>query len=161
MNGWDLTSTGEYFGKDYTLRAGWAKRAIYVNSPSEAYYPSISVDENGVQLNGANSYSITFPANNLPPAKYFWSLTMYHNDTKLMVDNDMKRYSIGDRTKGLTYNNDGSLTLYFSNKEPKEGKSNWLPSPEGDFYMLMRLYGPSKKVLDNQWTPPAIHKLEK
>ena len=161
VNGWDLTSTGEYFGKNYTLRTGWAKRAIYVNSPSEAYYPSISVDEMGAQLNGANSYSITFPADNLPPAKYFWSLTMYHNDTKLMVDNDLKRYSIGDRTKGLTYNNDGSLTLYFSHNEPNEGNSNWLPAPEGDFYMLMRLYGPSNKVLDNQWTPPAIQKMDK
>ena len=161
VNGWDLTSTGEYFGKNYTLRTGWAKRAIYVNSPSEAYYPSISVDEMGAQLNGANSYSITFPADNLPPAKYFWSLTMYHNDTKLMVDNDLKRYSIGDRTKGLTYNNDGSLTLYFSHNEPNEGNSNWLPAPEGDFYMLMRLYGPSNKVLDNQWTPPVIQRKDK
>lgn len=161
VNGWDLTSTGEYFGKDYTLRTGWAKRAIYVNSPSEAYYPSISVDEKGAQLIGANIYSITFPADNLPPAKYFWSLTMYHNDTKLMVDNELKRYSIGDRTKGLNYNNDGSLTLYFSNSEPKEGKSNWLPAPEGEFYMLMRLYGPSNEVLDNKWTPPVIQRIDK
>ena len=161
VNGWDLTSTGKYFGKNYTLRTGWAKRAIYVNSPSEAYYPSVSVDENGAQLNGANSYTITFPADNLPPAKYFWSLTMYHNDTKLMVENDLKRYSIGDRTNGLLYNKDGTLTLYFSHIEPKEGKSNWLPAPEGDFYLLMRLYGPSNKVLDNQWTPPSIKKMGK
>ena len=161
VNGWELTSTGVYFGNDYALRTGWAKRAIYVNSPSEAYYPSISIDEDGEQLNGENSYSITFPADNLPPAKYFWSLTMYHNETKLMVNNKLKRYSIGDRTKGMKFNNDGSLTLYFSNKEPNDGKSNWLPAPEGDFYMLMRLYGPSDKVLNNKWTPPAIQKIKK
>ena len=61
----------------------------------------------------------------------------------------------------MKFNNDGSLTLYFSNKEPNDGKSNWLPAPEGDFYMLMRLYGPSDKVLNNKWTPPAIQKIKK
>lgn len=160
VNGWDLTPTGEYFGNNYDLRTGWAKRAIYVNSPSEAYYPSISVDENGDQLNGTNTYSITFPVNNLPPAKYFWSLTMYYNDSKLMVENEINRYSFGDRTKGMNYNADGSLTIYFSKKAPKQGTANWLPAPEGDFYMLMRLYGPKEKVLKEEWTPPAILKLK-
>jgi hypothetical protein len=158
VNGWELSSTADYFGTNYTLRTGWGKRAIYVNSPKEAYYPSIAVDTDGNKLNGNNQYSITFSADNLPPAKYFWSLTMYYAESKLLVENEIKRYSIGDRTKSMKYNNDGSLTIYFGIKKPKEGTGNWLPAPDGDFYMLMRLYGPSEKVLKGEWTPPAIIK---
>jgi hypothetical protein len=158
VNGWELSSTDDYFGTNYALRTGWGKRAIYVNSPKEAYYPSIAVDSNGNKLNGNNQYSITFSADNLPPAKFFWSLTMYYAESKLLVENEIKRYSIGDRTKSMKYNKDGSLSVYFGNKKPKEGTANWLPAPAGNFYMLMRLYGPSEKVLKGEWTPPAISK---
>lgn len=151
----------KWLGFNFYRRLFWAKRAIYVNSPVEAYYPSISVDENGHQLNGENTYSITFPHDNLPPAKCFWSLMMYDNNSKLMVHNSINRYSIGDRTKGLEYNNDGSLTLHFSKHKPEQNVSNWLPAPGSDFYMLMRLYGPLDKVLKNQWEPAAILKIEK
>ena len=38
----------------------------------------------------------------------FWSLTMYGADFEL-VKNPIDRFSIGDRTKGLAFNADGSL----------------------------------------------------
>lgn len=161
-NGWSLWPVQDpYFGTNFKLRTQVAKVAIYANCPVEAYYPSVSLDGEGNQLSGENNYSITFPANALPPAKFFWSLTMYDNATMLMVHNEINRYSIGDRTKGLKYNADGSLTLYFGSKLPKEGSANWLPAPNGPFNLLMRLYGPKPEVLSQQWTPPAITKVAK
>lgn len=111
------------------MRAGWALRAIYVNSPAEVYYPSAIFDNDGNTLNGTNNYKIHFEKESLPPVKYFWSLTMYDAKNLLMVEKPINKYSIGDRTEGLKYNEDGSLTLYLGNKEPVSGKSNWLPGP--------------------------------
>ena len=46
----------------------------------------------------------------LPPVNAFWSLTMYDAESYL-VANAINRYALGDRS-GLTYDDDGSLTLY-------------------------------------------------
>lgn len=156
-NGWSLWPVQDpYFGTNYKLRTQVARVAIYANCPIEAYYPSVSLDADGNQLNGENDYVLTFPSDALPPAQFFWSLTMYDNATMLMVHNELERYSIGDRTKGMEYNPDGSLTLYFGSKMPKSGASNWLPAPNGPFNLLMRIYGPKPEVLSQTWTPPAI-----
>lgn len=161
-NGWQLWPIlPTYFGNDYDLRAAIARLAIYANCPEEAYYPSVRADKDRQLLNGKNSYSITFPAGQLPPAKFFWSLTMYDAQTQLMVANPLNRYSIGDRTKAMKYNTDSSLTLYFGSKPPKEGTSNWLPAPEGNFYMLMRIYGPKEEVLKGTWHPEPVVKINK
>ena len=47
----------------------------------------------------------------VPPVRFFWSLTMYDLKTRLLVDNPIDRYSIGDRTEGLKYGSDGSLKI--------------------------------------------------
>lgn len=160
VNGWNLAPIKkEYFGDDYTLRTAYAKKAIYVNTPAEAYYPSTSIDANGMILNGKNNYSITFPAGKLPPAKYFWSITMYDNASQLLVPNDLKRYSIGDRTRGLKKNPDGSLTIYVGHAKPGAGTANWLPAPAAEFNLMMRIYGPGEEVLNETWAPPAVIKL--
>ncbi len=82
------------FGTDYLLRAKVAIVGIGANTPEEAVYPAALADSNGNLLNGANDYEMVFPADDLPPAKYFWSLTMYDFDGYL-VDNPIDRYSLG------------------------------------------------------------------
>ncbi len=160
INGWTMFPLGDYFGANYTDRTNIAKIGIYANSPKEAYYPLAFVDSNNQMLDGKNNYKITFPAGQLPPAKYFWSLTMYDNATQLLVDNPIKRYSIGDRTKSLQPNADGSLTIYLGNAKPKAGTGNWLPAPNEGFNVMMRIYGPKENVLNGQWTPPPIIKIQ-
>jgi hypothetical protein len=159
VNGWDLAPTGvPYFGHDYMLRAAYAMKAIYVNSPEEAYYPAANVDSKGDPLDGSkHRYAIRFQKGQLPPARYFWSLTMYRKSDGLLVENSIKRYSIGDRTVGLKHGADGSLTVYVQPDSPGADKeSNWLPAPNEPFYVLMRIYGPSESVLNGKWTPPPL-----
>jgi hypothetical protein len=43
---------------------------------------------------------IHFPAGSLPPARYFWSLTMYDSDFSL-VPNAINRYALADHIPGL------------------------------------------------------------
>jgi len=163
VNGWDMAPTGvPYFGHDHMLRAAYAMKAIYVNSPEEAYYPAANVDANGDSLDGSkHRYVIRFQKGNLPPARYFWSLTMYRGSDGLLVENPIKRYSIGDRTTGLKRGDDGSLTVYVQHDSPgADTESNWLPAPNEPFYVLMRIYGPSESVLSGKWTPPPVKRLK-
>ena len=52
-----------------------------------------------------------FPAGQLPPARYFWSLTMY-DQSFFLVPNPIDRYALGSHTPGLKRNPDGSLDIY-------------------------------------------------
>ena len=76
----------------------------------------------------------------------FWSLTMYDPDSYL-VANAIDRYALGDRS-GLTYADDGSLTLYIQRDKPDAStEANWLPAPsEGAFKVALRLYSPKPEV---------------
>ncbi len=163
VNGWDLAPTGvPYFGHDYMLRAAYAMKAIYVNNPEEAYYPAANVDANGDPLDGSkHRYAIRFEKGNLPPARYFWSLTMYRKSDGFLVENPIRRYSIGDRTTGLKHGADGSPTVYLEHESPGANKeSNWLPAPNEPFYVLMRIYGPNESVLTGKWTPPPVERVK-
>lgn len=145
---------GDY-GTNYDARAVIAYGGLGANLPEDAIYPSTSVDSNGAALNGANNYTVTFPAGDLPPASAFWSLTVY-NSSGYFISNPINRYSIGSLDSGLQFNADGSLTLYLQNTEPASGASNWLPIPTGAFNLTFRLYDPQASALNGTWVPPAV-----
>lgn len=75
-----------------------------------------------------------------------------------MYANPLERYSIGDRTEGIKFDCDGSLTLTIGHGEPKD-KSNWLPAPESAFYLILCLYAAKPKVFASKWTPPLIKRI--
>jgi hypothetical protein len=83
---------------------------------------------------------------------------MYHIADGSFVENPIKRYSIGDRTRGLTRAADGSLTIYVQHEAPEdaEAKANWLPAPADRFYLNLRLYGPDNSLPDGTWAPPPV-----
>jgi hypothetical protein len=145
------------FGRDYLTRAAVSLRNIYPNAPDHAIYGSANRDLDGNPLTGKNSYELRFEAGKLPPVNWFWSVTLYDTETTAMYPNPLERYSIGDRTEGLKFDDDGSLTLTIGHAEP-EDKANWLPAPEGAFYLILRLYGAKPEVMADQWTPPPVRK---
>ncbi len=54
---------------------------------------------------------------------------------------------------------DGSIVFYIRKDSPgAERETNWLPAPDGPFYLVMRLYGPDADALDGRWNPPAVRK---
>lgn len=51
--------------------------------------------------------------------------------------------------------------LYIGKDSPgKDLEPNWLPAPDGPFYVVMRLYGPEKEALEGKWTPPELTKAD-
>ena len=155
------TVATEYFGTDYLYRAAVGWQSMYVNDPIEAYYPPIYTDLDGAQLDGSTgSYEIRFPAEHMPPVDAFWSITLYDLEKRLMVDNDIERYSIGDRTPGLVHGDDGALTITIQHDVPDgDVRANWLPAPAAPFYLLMRMYLPSMDVLNGRYEIPGLHRL--
>lgn len=159
VNNWGLTYDMGRYGTRYTYRAAWTFAGIGGNLIEDAFYPLTLKDADGKQLAAEHDYALTFKKGALPPAEAFWSITLYDIDGYL-VENPLKRYAVGDRSK-MTANADGSLTIYIQAKTPgKEKESNWLPAPKsGAFKLAMRVYVPSKSVLDKTWVPPAVMRI--
>jgi hypothetical protein len=143
-----LFGTRAFMHGDYMTRAMGAEKGLYGNSIEEAWYGGFVGD-------GSKSTILHFPPGQLPPAKFFWSLTLYTLPDRFLYANSLKRYSIGDRTKGLVYGKDKSLTIYLDHTSPGADKeANWLPTPEGKYSLVGRLYGPSTKAINGKWNLP-------
>ena len=145
-----LFGTRAELGNDYVKRAIAAEKGLYGNSLVEAWY-------GGCVGDGGKLSSVHFAADQLPPARFFWSLTLYTLPDRLLYANDLKRYSIGDRTPGLKPDADGGLTLYLGHASPGADKaSNWLPTPEGRYSAIARIYGPSEAAMTGAWKLPPL-----
>ena len=156
FNGWMISKDiGRYDGYQFMHRASVVKGG-YGNLPEESLYPAALFDSEGELLNGGNSYRLHFPANELPPVNGFWSLSTYTLPGMALVENEIQRYSIGDRTEGLRFNDDGSLTIILQHKQPADDVTNWMPVPAGNFIAVMRLYEPQAAALDNSYLLPRL-----
>ena len=120
-----------------------------------AVYPITTADGSGQRLNGANKYVLHFEKGKLPPVNGFWSLTMY-NAEYFFVANQLNRYTLSQRNN-FNLNPDGSVDLYLEHETPVENlQPNWLPAPEGNFNLILRMYWPKEAVLNGSWEPPAV-----
>jgi hypothetical protein len=158
-NGWfqTLPDTGNW-GTDYAYRAVVAVYGICANRPVEATYGVGVLDNTGAVLNGSDSYRIHIPAGDLPPVKRFWSLTLYNIQTEL-IPNSYDKYSVGSN-KGVKFNRDGSLDIYVQPTPPAGHDTNWLPDPpDTQFILILRMYGPSRTVLNGTYHYPTIQRL--
>jgi hypothetical protein len=135
---------------DYLTRDVAAAKGLYGNDLEEAWY-------GGYDGVGNKPSIVRFAPGKLPPARFFWSMTLYTLPDRFLYANEINRYSIGDRTKGLQYANDGSLTLYVGHVSPGQDKdSNWLPAPEGPYVIVARVYGPKAELVDGRWALPPL-----
>jgi phospholipase C len=150
-------ATGSY-GTNYRLRAYIAANALGANVPAEAIYPFAFADRTLSPLSGAHRYVLHFAPGELPPVNGFWSLTMYDRQL-FLVPNPIHRYAVGDRTRGLRRNRDGSLDILLQHAPPRVGRSNWLPAPTSPFVLALRLYQPRPSVLSGHWPLPTITRL--
>src|SRR6266851_4655649 len=149
-------STNGLFGSRAQLKTNYLERdvgamkGLYGNSLEEAWY-------GGYVCDGTKSSTVHFTKANLPPGKFFWSMTMYTIPDRFLYANPLNRYSIGDRTKGLAYGKDGSLTIYVSSASPgKDKESNWLPAPAARCSLVARVYGPNKAAMTGEWKLPPL-----
>ncbi|AYF44576.1 PF06863 family protein [Halobacteriovorax sp. BALOs_7] len=159
VNGWSYVFDLDNFGQDYALRSMVAHPYLGGQGEKEAIYPIRYKDSKGNTLVGSKQYRMKFNSN--PPNDGFWSITVYDAETKLLVYNALKRYSLGGESD-LMKNPDGSFEITFSNQMPSDSKkrANWLAAPVGAFYIITRIYIPHEDVLSLKWKLPEVEPVE-
>lgn len=162
ISGWYYppANLGNY-GDDFRLRAIVALVGLAANPPDEAMYLHPQGDQ-GRLFTGDGLYRLRLPTP--PPVNAFWSLTMYEATAEgqlFLTKNAINRYSIGDRTKGLRFNSDGSLDIWIGRTHPGQNRAaNWLPAPEsGPFSLSFRAYWPKPEFIDGRYRLPPVEKL--
>lgn len=157
--GWSVpVMVRDSFGTDYLTRARVARNLIGALGIEEAMYIMGEVDEAGHALDGRHAYELRFAPGQEPQVDAFWSLTMYRRSDCMLVDNPIGRYSIGDRTRGLRHEADGSLCIRVQASDPGP-EHNWLPAPAEGFYMTLRLYQPRETHLQLRFAYPPLRRI--
>ncbi len=157
VNGWSIILKAGQPGNGILLRAACARTLPAVNVVEEAAYWTTTHDSAGQRLNGQRDYVLHFPAGQLPPNEAFWSLTMT-DVVGFMAPNSINRYSLGSRS-GLAPNDDGSIDLYLQRTSPAGCESNWLPTPSGNFKLMLRAYLPGRAILDGAYHVPPVKRV--
>ena len=125
----------------------------------QALYPGI-VTADGKPMNALHDYVIRLSKDELPPAKAFWSVTLYDSANGFFIPNDRKKYSVGENA-GMKLNKDGGIEIYIAAEKP-EGvpEENWLPinRTDEDLDVVMRIYAPDLEKMKT-WKAPKAEKL--
>jgi hypothetical protein len=160
-HGWSYppVDIGRY-GTDYDARARTALVGLLANVREEDMDLGAVADAGGAPLDARGSYRLRLPAR--MPVDAFWSISVYERqpDGRLyFADNPLHRSVIGDRTRELRRNADGSLDLFIQRDPPApERRTNWLPLPAGPFALMMRNYQPRPELLDGRFRYPAVER---
>jgi hypothetical protein len=159
IDGWSCTpSEVASFGDeqtDYALRAQVSRNLLAALPPEEALYFECSTDQYGEPLDGSRSYALEFPKGALPPAKAFWSVTLYGPD-RFLIPNAERRYALGSDSPGVV-RLDGSVQIFIGTTVGIGRET--LPAPDGSFSLMLRLYQPHNTVRCGMWKPPAVRRL--
>ncbi len=143
----------------YTYYAVMVTAGMRSDTPGtgQAYLASFR-DPEGHAFDGAQSYRLRVPPN--PPAKQFWSVTLYETATRSFVQNKEQRADRSSR-HDLVKNADGSVNLYFAPTAPEGFENNWIPTVPGySWFAAFRLYAPLEPYFDQSWPLPDIEKVK-
>ena len=112
------------------------------------------LDADGKPFDGAKTYKVTLPKG--IPARAFWSLTLYDNQSRSMLATPQRYPRAGSQSypsPAADANADGATTVYFSPTQPSGVKrGNWIQTdPKKGWFTILRLYSPLPSFFDKSW----------
>ncbi len=125
----------------------------------QAMYLPVNVSDGSV-MNAQNDYVITLSSDELPPAKAFWSFTLYDQENGFFIPNDQKKYSVGENA-GFKLNAEGGIEIYVAAEKPDGVPAeNWLPITRQDLNMdiIVRVYAPDLEMMKT-WKAPLAERI--
>ena len=125
-------------------------------------YLFVSLDADKNYFDGSKTYKVTLPKD--IPAEKFWSLTVYDNQTRSMLDTPQRHPRAGSQSypsPAAEPNADGSTTVYFGPKQPEGVKrGNWIQTTPGKgWFTILRLYSPLEPFFTKEWRPSEIEEV--
>ncbi|MNL44738.1 hypothetical protein D3C87_1673330 [compost metagenome] len=122
-------------------------------------YAAAFFDADKKSFDGSKTYKMHLPAN--IPAKQFWSVVLYDNQTRSMLQTDQQFPSTGSQKAGVVVNADKSVDVYFGPKAPNGMENNWVQTiPGKGWNIILRLYGPLEPWFDKTWRPSEIEEVK-
>ena len=121
------------------------------------------LDEQDEPFDGAKTYRVTLPKD-IPAAK-FWSVTLYDNQTRSMLQTPQKYPRAGSQSSpspAAEAAEDGSTTIWFSPEQPEGvARGNWVQTdPDRGWFAGFRVYSPLPAYFDKSWLPGEIELVE-
>jgi hypothetical protein len=118
-----------------------------------------NVDSAREPFHGAKTYRLRLPKD--IPAARFWSLTVYDNQTRSMLQTEQLYPRAGSQeypSPAAEADSDGSTVVYFSPTRPDDvGPGNWIQTdPERGWFVVLRFYSPLQPFFDKTWRPGEI-----
>jgi hypothetical protein len=149
--------TPDYLAIDQRSRFGFeaigtSKSMVVAAVGQGSQYVGVYQDAQGRWLTGDHTFKIHLPKD--IPAANFWSLAVYDNYSRSLIQNDEGIASLGS-IRGAVPNPDGSVDAYFGPACPTGvPKANWIQTKPGvGYFVYLRLYGPLESWFDKSWRP--------
>ncbi|QMW65288.1 DUF1254 domain-containing protein [Mumia sp. ZJ1417] len=122
-----------------------------------------NVGPDGEPFDGAKTYRLSLPKG--IPAARFWSLTLYDNQTRSMLQTEQRYPRAGSQqypSPAAEAESDGSTVVYFAPAQPDDvSPGNWIQTdPERGWFVILRLYSPLQPFFDKSWRPGEIEPVE-
>ena len=119
-------------------------------------YLMANVDADGEPFDGAKTYQLRLPKD--IPAARFWSLTVYDNQTRSMLQTPQRYPRAGSQmfpSPAAEADADGSTAVSFAPVRPDDvAAGNWIQTdPERGWFVILRLYSPLQPFFDKTWRP--------
>ena len=143
----------------YAFEAIGTSKSMVVAVPGQgSQYIGAYQDTDGDWLSGEHTYRIRLPRD--VPANMFWSLTVYDNKTRSMIQNEHGRPLVGS-VHGAVANKEGSFDLWFGPERPADvPEANWVQTVPGKgWFIYLRLYGPEQPYFDKTWKPGDLERI--
>jgi len=122
-------------------------------------YLFATLDADKQYFDGGKTYKVTLPKD-IPEAN-FWSLTLYDNQTRSMLDTPQRFPRAGNQSypsPATEPNADGSTTIHLGPTQPAGiARGNWIQTMPGKgWFAILRLYSPREPFFTKEWRPGEI-----